>query len=123
MLNIMKTYNLFGVLGGHGSLKIAIGDHNSLEVAHISFLCSFYYLIASSGIKAKVDCFLRQSPIYTITMSSQFFRNEKEEQGGKSCCQNSSRSKRNQANRWRRSGKELKAFLHHAPLQQANPCP
>jgi hypothetical protein len=37
-------------------------------------------LIASSGIRAKVDCFLQQSPIHTITMSSRFFQNE-EEQG------------------------------------------
>jgi 2-keto-4-pentenoate hydratase/2-oxohepta-3-ene-1,7-dioic acid hydratase in catechol pathway len=46
---------------------------------------------------------------------------KKNEQGGKSCGQNSSRGKRNRANGWRRSGKELKAFLYHAPLRQANP--
>jgi hypothetical protein len=33
-------------------------------------------LIASSGIRAKVDCFLQQSPIHTITM---FFWNEEEQ--------------------------------------------
>jgi len=47
MLYIMKTYNFFGVLGGHSSLEVAIEDHGSLEVNHIIFLCSFYYLIAS----------------------------------------------------------------------------
>jgi len=53
-------------------------DHGSLEVAHIFSFIPFYYLIASSGIRAKVDCFLQQSPIHTITMFSPFFRNEEE---------------------------------------------
>jgi hypothetical protein len=66
-LNIIKNPRTsFGVFGGHGSL----------EVAHIPFLLFFYYLIASSGIRAKVDCFLQQSPIHTITMS---FWNEEEQ--------------------------------------------
>jgi len=51
------------------------GDQGSLEVAHILFFCFFYYLIVSSGIRAKVDCFLQQSPIHIITMS---FWNEEE---------------------------------------------
>jgi hypothetical protein len=66
-------------LGGHGYLEVAIKNHGSLEVAHILFLCSFYYLIASSGIIAKVDYFLQQSPIHTITMSFQSFWNEEKQ--------------------------------------------
>jgi len=71
----MKTLNLCWYLGGHNSLEVPIEDYGSLEVAHIIFLCSFYYLIASSGIRAKVDCFLQQSPIHIINMS---FWNEEE---------------------------------------------
>jgi hypothetical protein len=34
-----------------------LGGHGSLKVAHISFPLFFYYLIASSGIKARVPLF------------------------------------------------------------------
>jgi hypothetical protein len=51
------------------------GDQGSLEVAHIFSFVHFYYLIASSGIRARVDCFLQQSLIHIITIS---FWNEEE---------------------------------------------
>jgi hypothetical protein len=65
MLNYYENLDLFG----------CFGDQGSLEVAHIPFLVLFTILIASSGIRAKVDCFLQQSLIHIITMP---FWNEEE---------------------------------------------
>jgi hypothetical protein len=65
MLNYYENLDLFG----------CFGDQGSLEVAHIPFLVILTILIASSGIRAKVDCFLQQSLIHIITMH---FWNEEE---------------------------------------------
>jgi len=52
-----ENLDLFGCFGDQGSLEVAIGDHDSLEIAHIFLFVSIYYLIASSGIKARLIVF------------------------------------------------------------------
>jgi hypothetical protein len=36
-----ENLDFFGCFGEQGSLKVAIGDHGSLEIAHILFFCFF----------------------------------------------------------------------------------
>jgi hypothetical protein len=100
-----ENLDLFGCFGDHGSLEVAIGDQGSLEVAHNLFFCFFLLF----------DCFLQQSPIHIITMS---FWNEEERARLDKMQSELLRTKKKRANGWRRSGKELKVFLHHAPLRQ-----
>jgi hypothetical protein len=45
-----ENLDLLGCFGDQGSLEVVIGDHGSLEVAHILFFCFFYYLIVSMCI-------------------------------------------------------------------------
>jgi hypothetical protein len=91
------------------------GDQGSLEVAHILYFVFFYYLIESSGIRAKVDCFLQQSPIHIITMS---FWNEEERARLDKMRSEFLAYKEEAIKRMEEIRKRIESFSPHAPLRQ-----